>query len=163
MTNEIQKLAGYNKAFFDEYEDKDMSKIINFSKDTGIFVKLYRNPPYSPIDCEAVSVNGNRCSIELKSRNDLFDTIFIEPSKYNNLMLEWQKNNKLPLYINFIGNEVYIFDLRNIQNIDEATVNIYNQGKGIRETVKRYLLPIVKAYKFRLNKDNKYERVKHEK
>lgn len=153
MTNDT------NVNFFDVMEDIDEQLLIKFAKDTGLFTKLFRNERFAAIDFEAVSSKGNRCSVELKTRETLYDPIFIEPSKYNNLMLEWKKNGKIPIYLNFIGNEAFLFDLRNNPNPNETFVNIFNKGKGIRESVKRLELPIITAYRYYIDDtDNKWKK-----
>lgn len=145
--------------FFDLMEEIDTQLLTKFAKDTSLFTKLFRNEPFAPIDFEAVSKKGNRCSVELKTREKLYDPLFIEPSKYNNLMLEWQKNKKVPLYINFIGNEAFVFDLRNNPKPNETTLTIYNKGRERKEIVKRFELPIITAYRYYLDEnDNKWKK-----
>lgn len=108
---------------------------------------------YSTIDRQLLDRNGKRLiNVEMKTRMlyiNTYDTLFIEPKKWEALKKDYQEKGIIPLYINFFYDyrNVLIFDLRqyfdNKQTQPETTnTDIDNWGYGRKDLNQlRYLLP----------------------
>lgn len=69
---------------------------------------------YAPVDCYA-KFGNNLAEIEIKVRSKLYNTLFIELTKYKSMKQILHKHKiKYALYVNFVDNRCYIFNLRNI-------------------------------------------------
>ena len=132
-------------AYFDRMEIEDFNKLKEINEDLKWFTKLERNTLFDRIDIEAKDRKGRRVNIELKSRNisiDKYDTIYIEEDKYKHLLMKWENDGEIPLYINFFNNGVGVWDVRKFPNPDTVNVTIYNKGRQTIENVNRYILPV---------------------
>ena len=133
-------------AYFDRMESEDFNKLKEINEDLKWFTKLERNTLFDRIDIEAKDRNTRSVNIELKTRNmsiDKYDTIFIEEDKYKHMMMKWENDGEIPLYINFFnGGIVGVWDLRKFTKPEIINVRIYNKGRQTIENVNRYILPV---------------------
>lgn len=133
-------------AYFDRMEIEDFNKLKEINEDLKWFTKLERNTLFDRIDIEAKDRKGRRVNIELKTRNisiDKYDTIYIEEDKYKHMIMKWENDGEIPLYINFFnGGIVGVWDLRKFSNPEITNVKIYNKGRQTVENVNRYILPV---------------------
>ena len=133
-------------AYFDRMEIEDFDKLKEVNNDLKWFTKLERNTLFDRIDIDAKDRLGRRVNIELKTRNisiDKYDTIYIEEDKYKHLIMKWENDGEIPLYINFFnGGIVGVWDLRKFPNPEIINVTIYNMGRQAIENVNRYILPV---------------------
>ena len=133
-------------AYFDRMEIEDFNKLKEINEDLKWFTKLERNTLFDRVDVEAKDKNGRRINIELKSRIisiDKYETIYIAEDKYNYMMMKWENDEEIPLYINFFnGGIVGVWDLRKFPKPEIINVRIYNKGRQRIENVNRYILPV---------------------
>ena len=138
-------------SYFDRMEIEDFNKLKEINEDLKWFTKLERNTLFDRIDIDAKDRKGRRVNIELKSRNisiDKYSTIFIEEDKYKHLLMKWENDEEIPLYINFFnGGVVGVWDLRNFPNPELKNVTIINKGRQTIENVNRYILPVKNCIK----------------
>lgn len=94
----------------------------------GVTKYKFTEHPYDRIDC--VFKKKHHWIVEIKVRNQEWDSLFMERSKYEAM-------NKMKLdkgmYVNFIGDKCYIFSLKTVQ-------------KFIRDCVKQNLNPYKWVY-----------------
>ena len=132
--------------YFDRMENEDFDKLKEINNDLKWFTELERNTLFDRIDIEAKDRKGRRVNIELKTRIisiDKYDTIFIEEDKYKHLVMKWENDGEIPLYINFFnGGIVGVWDLRKFPNPELKNVTIINKGRQTVENVNRYILPV---------------------
>ena len=132
--------------YFDRMENEDFDKLKEVNDDLKWFTELERNTLFDRIDIEARDRKGRRVNIELKTRIisiDKYDTIFIEEDKYKHLVMKWENDGEIPLYINFFnGGIVGVWDLRKFPNPELKNVTIINKGRQTIENVNRYILPV---------------------
>ena len=132
--------------YFDRMENEDFDKLKEINNDLKWFTELERNTLFDRIDIEARDRKGRRVNIELKTRIisiDKYDTIFIEEDKYKHLVMKWENDGEIPLYINFFnGGIVGVWDLRKFPNPELKNVTIINKGRQTIENVNRYILPV---------------------
>lgn len=127
--------------YFQKCEDIGDEKFINWTDSIGIFSKRERLPLLSRIDWRCETPEGIIVNCELKVRNSLkYDTIFIEPGKYNNLIREWNEYKRIPLYINFCEDETVVFDLRKCNVNDVGEIRIWDGYNKCYEMVHRFSL-----------------------
>ena len=69
---------------------------------------------YSKHDCFSKSTNTR---IELKCRKKHYNTLMLEKSKYEYLILKYYLDQEIPLYINYTPKSIYCFDLRNLEPV----------------------------------------------
>ena len=133
-------------AYFDRMEIEDFNKLKEINEDLKWFTNLERNPLLDRIDIEAKDRKGRRVNIELKTRIisiDKYETIYIEEDKYKHMIMKWENDGEIPLYINFFnGGIVGVWDLRKFHNPEITSVRIYNKGRQTIENVNRYILPV---------------------
>lgn len=133
-------------AYFDRMEIEDFEKLKEVNNDLKWFTKMERNTLFDRIDIEANDRKRRRVNIELKTRIipiDKYDTIYIEEDKYKHLMMKWENDGEIPLYINFFnGGIVGVWDLRKFPNPELKNVTIINKGRQTIENVNRYILPV---------------------
>jgi len=67
--------------------------------------------PISRWDCYDINTRNR---IELKCRRTHYNTLILEKSKYDALILESDKNFDIPIYINSTPKGIYLFNLNNI-------------------------------------------------
>ena len=122
-----------------------MNKLKEINEERKWCTKLERNTLFDRNDIGAKDRKGRRINIELKTRNisiDKYDTIYIEEDKYKHLLMKWENDGEIPLYINFFNNGVGVWDVRKFPNPDTVNVTIYNKGRQTIENVNRYILPV---------------------
>lgn len=69
------------------------------------------------VDIVVQSKEGIYYSVELKTREmHDYGTYFIELGKWVNMLKLWRKYGVVPLYINFVGDTLYIWNLARITN-----------------------------------------------
>jgi hypothetical protein len=68
--------------------------------------------PISRWDCYDIETQNR---IELKCRRKHYNTLILEKSKYDALILESNKNLDIPIYINSTPEGVYLFNLNGIE------------------------------------------------
>ena len=148
--------------FYETSEELDDVNLMSFNKNIGWFSEMKRQNLYSRIDWYCVDRKGRNCSCELKTRfNDIFkyETIFIEPGKYDAMIEKYDKEGYIPLYINFMqdNKHVAVFDLRkfNRSNVELLDTMIFNPGPTEIQLVQRLLLPVREASYYEYDKVNK--------
>ena len=147
-------------AYFDRMEIEDFEKLKEVNNDLKWFTKLERNTLFDRIDIEAKDRKGRRVNIELKTRIipiDKYDTIYIEEDKYKHLMMKWENDGEIPLYINFFnGGIVGVWDLRKFPNPELKKVTIINKGRQTIENVNRYILSVDECIKLCRGEECRY-------
>lgn len=113
-----------NKNYFNSSEDKCYEKLQDFNQYLRI-LELGRMEEKSPIDASGLTSMGYIVSMELKNRNQnlirdkennflvsgttyIEDTMMIETHKLASLLLEHTVEHRIPLYINFLNDNVVI-------------------------------------------------------
>ena len=147
-------------AYFDKMEIEDFEKLKEINNDLKWFIKLERNTLFDRIDIEAKDRKGRRVNIELKTRIipiDKYDTIYIEEDKYKHLLMKWENDGEIPLYINFFnGGIVGVWDLRKFPDPQLKNVTIINKGRQTIENVNRYILPVKNCIKLCRGEECRY-------
>ena len=148
--------------FYENSEELDDFNLSFFNRKIGWFKEMHRQDLYSRIDWYCVDKKGRNCSVELKTRfNDIFkyETIFIEPGKYDAMIEKYNKDKYIPLYINFMqdNKHVVVFDLRkfNRSNVELLDTMIFNQGPNEIQLVQRLLLPVRESAYYEYDEVNK--------
>jgi hypothetical protein len=165
-----------NKKFFNENENRDFNKLVDFN-DKYLHAQITRNGEGASIDAYGVLSDGRDAAIELKNRykynleidengnyycikeNSSYkcNTIFCEANKMSELLLEYQYNNKRePLYINFTKNDyVLVFNLNKLLiKPDYEIYYVRNEGYNFTEKCYRYLLNITDATIYKKENDS---------
>ena len=134
------------------YEDSEQIGNELFTKwanEVNVFSDMERQPLLSKVDWICKSKKGNLVNCELKVRNTLsYQTIFIEPGKYNNLVRLWNEKRIIPWYINLCDDEVLVFDLRYVRPCRITNVRIWSHPDQNYKYVDRFELETNKALKF---------------
>ena len=89
------------------------------------------------VDIVAQNIEGIYYNVELKTREPhcKYNTYFIELTKWTNMMTLWRNYGVIPLYVNFVGDEVYVWNLARIIKAEfKANIKIW-KGDALRETV----------------------------
>ena len=148
--------------FYENCEELDDFNLSFFNRRIGWFREMHRQDLHSKIDWYCVDRKGRNCSCELKTRfNDIFkyETIFIEPGKYDAMIEKYDKEGYIPLYINFMqdNKHVAVFDLRkfNRSNVELLDTMIFNPGPKEIQLVQRLLLPVREASYYEYDEVNK--------
>ena len=148
--------------FYENSEELDDFNLSFFNRKIGWFKEMHRQDLHSRIDWYCVDRKGRNCSCELKTRfNDIFkyETIFIEPGKYDAMIEKYDKDGYIPLYINFLqdNKHVAVFDLRkfNRSNVELLDTMIFNPGPKEIQLVQRLLLPVREASYYEYDEVNK--------
>lgn len=68
------------------------------------------------VDAISLNITGGTYAIELKERFKMYDDAYIEVNKFKNMLDLWFENKIVPLYVNFYGEDTYIWDLRTIED-----------------------------------------------
>lgn len=135
--------------YYQDCEDICNDLFVKWAEQTKIFKDMVRQPLLSRIDWKCVTIKDNKVNCELKYRSSLaYDTIFIEPGKYEILMKQWQEEKVIPWFINLCGDEVLLFDLRIVKPIGVKEVYILDKAHMNHKWVQRYELPTNKALRF---------------
>lgn len=148
--------------YYESSEKKDNIYFEKFNSINNWFIKTDRQPHYSEIDYYCIDTANRNVSVELKLRYEdpfKFDTIFLEPSKYNALMFKWNSEEYIPIYLNFFqtDKDLMIWDLRTVGELEKTTVQIFDPGDEQVKIVERYLLPVRKGHYYKFDETkNKY-------
>lgn len=128
--------------YFEECESIGDKLFLTWANQTKYFKKMERQPLLSRVDWICKDSKGNVINCELKVRQSLkFDSIFIEPGKYANLIRLYKEKGIIPLYLNFSGNECIAFDLRRCRVYDVGEVRIWDGSNKCYQLVNRYSIP----------------------
>lgn len=148
--------------FYLKMEIEDFKKLIELNSSLQWFKRLERNELMDKVDVKAIDIKGRNINIELKSRTcniDTYSEIFIEESKYDELMKRYKEDGCIPLYINFFNDDkVAIWDLRKTKHLRKDYIRIFNKGSEKMEDVTRYMLSAKDSLKYKKDKmnNNKY-------
>lgn len=143
--------------YFKDNEKQDLQLLYQFNYDNKLFTWVMPTEPKSQIDAIAMK-GGRNFAIEIKHRLipvDRYKSIMIEDYKYLELLQEYQFNNREPLYINFLhDNVVVIFNLSKLSAKPKLRImNIKSEGYGtMQQQERRYMLDLSDAC---IYKDNK--------
>ena len=135
--------------YYEESEQIGNELFTKWANEVNVFSEMKRQPLLSKVDWICKSKKGNLVNCELKVRNTLsYQTIFIEPGKYNNLVRLWNEKRIIPWYINLCGDEVLVFDLRYVRPCRITNVRIWSHPDQNYKYVDRFELETNKALKF---------------
>ncbi len=135
--------------YYEESEQIGNELFTKWANEVNVFSEMERQPLLSKVDWICKSKKGNLVNCELKVRNTLsYQTIFIEPGKYNNLVRLWNEKRIIPWYINLCGDEVLVFDLRYVRPCRITNVRIWSHPDQNYKYVDRFELETNKALKF---------------
>ena len=135
--------------YYEESEQIGNELFTKWANEVNVFSEMERQPLLSKVDWICKSKKGNLVNCELKGRNTLsYQTIFIEPGKYNNLVRLWNEKRIIPWYINLCGDEVLVFDLRYVRPCRITNVRIWSHPDQNYKYVDRFELETNKALKF---------------
>lgn len=142
-------MEGKDKEYFDEKENEDYNKLIEFNKKAHIFE--YIKPSEYKHYSDATGYSADRIfNIELKNRNQVLlkdgkisgctqngkpyidEDIFIEDHKAADLLMDYIAYGLEPLYINFLNNCVLIFNLSKLSVRPKKHLNLKITSKGYR-------------------------------
>ena len=108
-----------NEQYANTSEQHDYEKLQDFNK----FLKLKelgKRPVKDTTDASGFTADGHEVNIELKSRNigiNTFKTIYIESHKVADMLLDYNIDHKIPLYINFLNDDyVVVFNLAKLRH-----------------------------------------------
>ena len=143
--------------YFETNEKQDLQLLYEFNYETKLFKWIMPTAEKSQID--AIAMKGGRTfAIEIKHRLIpvwRYKSIMIEDYKYAELLMEYQFNNREPLYINFLhDNVVVIYNLSKLSTKPKLRImNIKSEGYGaMQQQERRYMLDLSDAV---IYKDNK--------
>ena len=89
----------------------------------------------TPVDVVAMDRDKVCYSVELKTRYKMYDEVFIEPKKWDNMLRLWRQFGVVPLYINFFNDETYVWNLARITAVTfYPNVRLY-PGDPVKEEV----------------------------
>lgn len=126
---------------------------------------------YSIIDYQLIDRKGRKCNVELKKRGKrtlIFPEIFLEKKKWDKFKEDYEKENLIPIFINFFDDEkmFHIINLtpyitgerrimvKNDLLIDNSGYDRYDYSET------RYLVPLKDGHLFEWDeKENKYQKV----
>lgn len=136
--------------YYQESEEKGNELFTKWAEAVGCFQTMERQDLFSRVDWKCVGKKGTKINCELKVRSTLkYPDIFIEPSKYEYLMKQWEDNQELPWFINMCEDLVFVFDLRKCDVIDKGQVRIWSHPDQCYKMVHRYALSTKQAFKFK--------------
>jgi len=141
-----------NNNFFDICEQHDYKLLEKFNEQYGWISGLTNLIRFTSNDASGFTQLGDKIVIELKDRgfNEPFpfSSVFIEPTK-----LEYCRKRKAEgfktAYINFIDGKAWVCD-PTASEWKSIWLWIYNKGKGKKEYVKRYMIPVERFRKYPL-------------
>ena len=104
----------------------------------------------TPVDVVAMDRDKVCYSVELKTRYKMYDEIFIEPKKWDNMLRLWRQFGVVPLYINFFEDETYVWNLARLTAVTfYPNVRIWANDKLKDEVVDRIGLKIENAWVYK--------------
>lgn len=132
--------------YFDHTEELNNLFFEDFNRTVGWFTDTQRQPVNSVYDYLCKDRSGRTVNVELKVRNidiNKYDTILIEPKKWEYLTKRWNDFGEIPLYVNFFqdGRHVGVFDLRKMEKPQSRKVHLYDKGHMCWKDEERYMLP----------------------
>ena len=109
-----------NQDYANQCEIDDFELLRDFNDKKFKLNKLGRTPSKYSSDASGYTQDGRYINIELKSRdNDIneYDSLQIETHKAYDLLDEYVRDNKIPLYINFLKDgHVVVFNLAKLKH-----------------------------------------------
>ena len=138
-----------NQNYFAENEQNDLQLFYDFNYQTKLFDTIIPTEEKSQYDATATH-KSRQFAVELKKRDiklGTFSTIMIEDYKYLELLLAKQFENKDPLYINFLFDDVVIiFNLDKLKHKPTfKNIPIKSKGYEKEQYERRYYLSIKDA------------------
>lgn len=132
--------------YFDHTEDLNNTFFEAFNDTVKWFTETHRQAVNSVYDYKCKDYKGRIVNVELKVRSidiNKFDTLFIEPKKWDYLMKRWNEEKEIPLYINFFqdGSHVGVLDLRKISTPQYKMIHLYDKGHTCFKDEERILIP----------------------
>lgn len=139
-----------DKKYFEENEEEDLKKLIDFNEKAHIFYSI--TPSKVKHHTDASGYTADRYfNIELKNRNQILlsdgrisgcsqtgkeyidETIFIEDHKLSDMLLDWLTMGLEPLYFNFLANGwVMIYNLSKLTIRPKKYLNMKINSKGYK-------------------------------
>lgn len=127
-------------------ESLDDQLLMSLNDQYNIFKDLVRQDLYCRYDFVGTATKSNmKCNIELKCRTTMdYEDLFIEKTKFEYLMEQYNLNKNIPVYINFTTKgEAVIYNLlawaKETPKLIEVT--IWDHMNSRYKKVLRYLLP----------------------
>lgn len=147
------------KNYFETNEKNDLEMLYEFNNKTKLFDSIKPEKEKSQIDATARR-NNREFAIELKHRFinlEKYQTIMIEASKYLELMLEKEYNQRDGLYINFLDDgSVVVFNICKLKTRPHFTIqNIRSKGYEVNQLQeRRYHLDLKDAVIYKKENNN---------
>lgn len=146
-----------NETYAINTEQHDYEKLQDFNK----FLKLKelgKRPAKDTTDASGFTADEHEVNIELKSRNiniNTFQTIYIESHKIADMLLDYNIDHKIPLYINFLQDDyVVVFNLAMLKHRPEKIIKpIWSQLYQSFELGKREGLLLEDAWIYQKQND----------
>lgn len=108
-----------NEQYANTSEQQDYEKLQDLNRLLKIR-ELGKRPDKDATDASGFTADGHEVNIELKSRNigiNTFKTIYIESHKVADMLLDYNIDHKIPLYINFLNDDyVVVFNLAKLRH-----------------------------------------------
>lgn len=166
-----------NEKYAEQKEAEDYAKM----EDLNRFLKLSdfgRAPEKYHIDCSGTTKKGEEVYIELKDRTMRYKpdgtligiskksgreyqckTLYIEDHKYRDMLLDFDIKGVIPLYVNFLMDDVAIvYDLSHLMTSPTSVVKkIWSELNQKKEHSKRLELSLSDACIYQKNKNNQWE------
>lgn len=162
-----------DRTFFEESEEKCYEKFVEWQNQTKFFNEFGRVPKCHWSDASGITEDDFLFNIELKDRDQVLcrsgnisgctkvtnktykdNTIIIEGHKMADLLLDYINEGIIPLYMNFLHNDVVIlYDLTKIKHPKKKRfTTIRSKGYGKMEADYRFELPLKDAAIFKAGK-----------
>lgn len=151
--------------YYDKMENVSDDYLKYINNHLKWFKEINRNERFNRIDFTAIDKKERTVSIETKIRmNNIFtyESTYIEVDKYNNLIEDFKKTGRLPLFLNFYQNKEHfaIWRLDKMKKLKKITVKIFDPGSQTHKIVERYLLPNFLSSYFEWDKEiNNYKQL----
>lgn len=152
-----------NEQYANTSEQHDYEKLQDLNRLLKIR-ELGKRPDKDTTDASGYTQDGQEVNIELKSRNiniNTFQTIYIESHKIADMLLDYNIDHKIPLYINFLQDDyVVMFNLAMLKHRPEKIIKpIWSQLYQSFELGKREGLLLDDAWIYQ-KQNNKYILIK---
>lgn len=166
-----------NRQFGWDNEDEGYAKLEHFNEHFLNLQGLTRMPKnYPRCDASGITTDGTDVNVEIKVRNQILldtntvsgvsqynhpytaNTIFIEAHKAADLLIDYIVDGNEPIYVNFIGEHVVVFNLRKLKRKPSRETNkdIYSKLYEGKDKGVRYGLPLEDAFIYRKTENNSY-------
>lgn len=152
-----------NKEYAEQYEDNDYKLLQDFNEKKLKLKCLGRTPSKYSSDASGYTQDNQLVNIELKYRdNDIneYDSLHIETHKAYDLLDEYIRDNKIPLYINFLNDgHVVVYNLAKLKHKPyKKRVKTYSKLYQDYESGYKAFLKLEDAYIYKKDDDN-YKRI----